>query len=302
MEPQKQPALRFLKPEVLSRISNLQLLAKSVVEGFLSGLHKSPYKGASVEFMSYRPYIAGDNPLHVDWKLFARTDRLYVKEFEDETNTSVNLLVDISPSMGFTSGEVSKLDYAFYLAASLGYFMWRQQEAVGLTLFDDKIVQRIPPRKASGHFLTVLQHMHKAELGKPSSMGKPLHQLAEFQTRRGFIVLISDLLDDIDTIIEGIKHFRFQGHDVLVFHLFDPQEVSFDFSDMIEFEDMETGEKMVLEAESAKDLYLQNVNTFRESLAEKCASVGADYNFISTDQPLDFALFQFLASRIKKRA
>ena len=301
MEPNHQPALRFLKPEVLSRISNLQLLAKSVVEGFIAGLHKSPYKGASVEFMSYRPYIAGDNPLNIDWKLYARTDRLYVKEFEDETNTSVNLLVDISPSMGYTSGTVSKLDYAFYLAASLGYFMWRQQEAVGLTLFDDKIVQRIPPRKASGHFLTVLQQMHKAELGEPSGMGKPLHQLAEFQRRRGFVVLISDLLDDPDAIIEGIKHFRFQGHDVLVFHLFDPQEINFDFSDMIEFEDMETGEKMVLDGKSARELYLKNLNQFRESLSEKCALVGADYNMVMTDQPLDFALFDFLASRIKKK-
>ena len=301
MEPTSQPALRFLKPEVLSRISNLQLLARSVVEGFIAGLHKSPYKGASVEFMSYRPYIWGDNPLHVDWKLFARTDRLYVKEYEDETNTSVNLLVDISPSMGYTSSAVSKLDYAFYLAASLGYFMWMQQEAVGLTLFDDKIVQRVPPRKASGHFLTVLQQMHKAELGAPSGMGKPLHQLAEFQKRRGFVVLISDLLDDIDSIIDGIKHFRFQGHDVLVFHLFDPQEIDFNFSDMIEFEDMETGEKMVLEGETARKIYLENLSRFRDDLSERCALVGADYNFVRTDEPLDFALFQFLASRIKKR-
>ena len=301
MDSQTQPALKFLKPEVLSRISNLQLLARTVVEGFIAGLHKSPYKGASVEFMSYRPYITGDDPLHIDWKLFARTDRLYVKEYEDETNTSVNLLVDISPSMGYTSGSVSKLDYAFYLAASLGYFMWRQQEAVGLTLFDDHIVERIPPRKASGHFLTILQHMHKAELGKPTAMSKPLHQLAEFQKRRGFVVVISDLLDDPDAIVDGIKHFRFGGHDVLIFHLFDPQEINFDFSDMVEFEDIETGEKMVVEAESAKSIYLENVQRFRDTLSEKCSLIGADYHFVSTDQPLDFALFQFLASRVKKK-
>ncbi len=300
MEPQTQPALRFLKPEVLSRISNLQLLARTVVEGFIAGLHKSPYKGASVEFMSYRPYIAGDDPLHVDWKLFARTDRLYVKEYEDETNTSVNLLVDVSPSMGYTSSGVSKLDYAFYLAASLGYFTWRQQEAVGLTLFDQQIVQRIPPRKASGHFLTMLQHMHRAELGKPTAIGKPLHQLAEFQKRRGFVVLISDLLDDIDAIVDGLKHFRFEGHEVLIFHLFDPQEIDFDFSDMIEFEDMETGEKMVVVAESAKRIYEENLRTFRQQLKEKCSLIGADYNFVRTDQPLDFSLFQFLAARTKR--
>ena len=295
------PALRFLKPEVLSRISNLQLLARTVVEGFISGLHKSPYKGASVEFLSYRPYIHGDDPLHVDWKLFARTDRLYVKEFEDETNASINLLVDISPSMDYSSSAVSKRDYAFYLAASLGYFMWKQQDAVGLTLFDDEIVQRIPARKASGHFLTILQHMQQAETGKATAIGKPLHQLAEFQKRRGFIVLISDLLDDPEDVIDGLKHFRFEGHDVIVFHLFDPQEVNFEFSDMVEFEDMETGEKMLVVAETAKAIYEANLKTYKDKLAEQCGTLGVDYHMVTTDQPLDFALFQFLAARIKRR-
>ena len=296
-----QPALRFIKPEVLSRISNMQLLAKAVVEGFISGLHKSPYKGASVEFMSYRPYIHGDDPMHVDWKLFARTDRLYVKEYEDETNTSFNLLVDVSPSMGFTSSAVSKLDYAFYLAASLGYFMWLQQEAVGMTLFDDKIVQRIPARKASGHLLTILQHMHKAELGEPTAMSKPLHQLAELQKKRGFVVLISDLLDDPEAIIDGIKHFRFAGNEVIVFHIFDQQELNFNYSDMIEFEDLETGEKMLLVAEAAKEIYKKNLDEYKARLHEQCAVLGADYHLVTTDQPLDFALFQFLAARTRRR-
>ena len=251
--------------------------------------------------MSYRPYIHGDDPLHVDWKLFARSDRLYVKEYEDETNTSFNLLVDISPSMGFTSSAVSKLDYAFYLAASLGYFMWQQQDAVGMTLFDDKIVQRIPPRKASGHLLTVLQHMHSAELGAPTSMGKPLHQLAEMQKRRGFVVLISDLLDDPDAIIDGIKHFRFAGNEVIVFHLFDLQEINFDYSDMVEFEDLETGEKMLVVAETAKDIYKKNLEAYKTKLYEQCAFLGVDYHLVTTDQPLDFALFQFLAARTRRR-
>jgi uncharacterized protein (DUF58 family) len=296
-----QPALRFLKPEVLSRISNMQLLARTVVEGFIAGLHKSPYKGASVEFMSYRPYIPGDDPMHVDWKLYARTDRLFIKEYEDETNTSIDLLVDVSPSMSYTSGEVSKMDYAMFLAASLGYFMWRQQEAVGLTFFDDAIVQRIPPRKASGHFLTILQQMQRAEIGRPTAMGKPLHQLAEFQRRRGFVVLISDLLDDPDAIVDGIRHFRFVGHEVIVFHLFDMQEMDFDFSDMVEFEDMETGEKMLVVAETAKQIYKDNLKTYQAKLVEQCALLGADYHLITTDQPLDFALFNFLAARMRRR-
>ena len=295
-----QPALRFIKPEVLSRISNLQLLARAVVEGFISGLHKSPYKGASVEFMSYRPYIHGDDLMHVDWKLFARTDRLYVKEYEDETNTSFNILVDVSPSMGFSSSAVSKLDYAFYLAASLGYFMWLQQDAVGLTLFDDKIVQRIPARKASGHLLTILQQMHKAELGAPTGMSKPLHQLAEIQKKRSFVVLISDLLDDPGAIADGIKHFRFAGNEVIVFHVFDQQEINFDYSEMIEFEDLETGEKMLLVAEAAKEIYKKNLEAYKNKLYEQCAVLGADYHLVTTDQPLDFALFQFLAARNRR--
>ncbi|MEZ4699330.1 MAG: DUF58 domain-containing protein [Rhodothermales bacterium] len=299
--PESPAIARFIKPEILSRISNLQLLARGVVEGFLSGLHKSPYKGASVEFVSYRPYIHGDYLMHVDWKLFARTDRLYVKEFEEETNTRFDLMVDISPSMAYTSTTVTKQDYAFFLAASLGYFMTRQQDAVGLTFFDDEIVQRIPPRRASGHLLTILQHMHDARPGKPTAMGKPLHELAEIQRRRGFVVLISDLLDEPEAIVDGLRHFRYNGHNVLVFHILDPQEIAFAFSDMVEFEDMETGEKMLLEAESARKIYQDNFNRYKDTLTRECGVLGIDYNLITTDQPLDFALFQYLAARAKHR-
>ncbi len=299
--PESPAITRFIKPEILSRISNLQLLARGVVEGFLSGLHKSPYKGASVEFVSYRPYIHGDYLMHVDWKLFARTDRLFVKEFEEETNTRFDLMVDVSPSMGYTSGTVTKQDYAFFLASSLGYFMTRQQDAVGLTLFDDAIVTRIPARRASGHLLTILQHMHDAKPGKATAMSKPLHELAEAQRRRGFIVLISDLLDTPEAIVDGLRHFRFDGHNVLVFHVLDPQEVAFQFSEMVEFEDMETGEKMVLEAESARVAYQENFNRYRETLTKACGGLGIDYNLVTTDQPLDFALFQYLAARSRYR-
>ena len=292
--------IRFIDPVVLSRISNLNLLARTVVEGFITGLHRSPYKGVSVEFMSYRPYIPGDDPMHVDWKLYGRTDKLYVKEYEDDTNTRFNLLVDVSPSMTYASNGVSKRDYAFYLAASLAYFMNRQQDAVGLTFFDNQITQYIPPRKASGHLMTLLQHMHDAPIGSATDMGKPLHQMAEMQRRRGFVVLISDLLDNPENIIEGLKHFRFDGHNVLVFHLFDPQELSFDFEDMIEFEDMETGEKMVVVAEDARDLYLANLEQFKSTLQEQCGGLGVDYHLVQTSDPLDAALFEFLASRHKK--
>ena len=291
---------RFIKPEVLSRISNLELLARGVVEGFIAGLHKSPYKGFSVEFMEYRPYIPGDDPLRIDWKLFGRTDRYYVKEFEDETNTSLNLMVDISHSMGYTSNTVTKLQYAFYLTASLAYFVARQRDGVGLTFFDDKIVERIPPRSTTGHLHTLMEHLDQAELGAQTAMGKPLHELAEQQKRRGFIVLISDLLDDPETIIDGLRHFRFGGNEVIVFHILDPQEIRFDFKDVVEFEDLETGETMLVVAEEARDLYQQNLNHYLDTLRKQCSLIGVDYTLLTTDQPLDFALFNYLAARKKK--
>jgi len=291
---------RFLNPQVLSRISNLELLARSVVEGFVTGLHKSPYKGFSVEFMSYRPYTPGDDPLRIDWKLFARTDRYYVKEFEDETNTSLNILIDTSQSMGYTSTGTTKLEYAFYLAASLAYLVIRQRDAVGVTLFDDKIIERIPPGSSKRHFHDILTYIEGAELGNRTEMGKPLHQLAEQQQKRGFIVLISDLLDDVSAIVDGLRHFRFEGHNVIVFHLMDPREISFDFVDVVEFEDMETGEKVLVESETAKRLYLDNLTHFRENIRRECGLLGVDYSLMSTDQPLDFALFEYLASRSRK--
>lgn len=292
---------RFIRPEVLSRISNLELLARGVVEGFVGGLHRSPYKGVSVEFLSYRPYIPGDDLMHLDWKLFARTDRYYVKEFEDETNTSMNLLVDVSRSMAYTSGAVDKMTYGFYLAASLAYLMVRQRDAVGLTLFADRILERLPPRSTKTHLLRLLTSLENARAEGPTDVGKPLHELAEAQRKRGFMVLISDLLGDVDALAEGLNHFRYLGHEVLVFHILDPQEVQFAFDDMVEFEDMETGEKVLIEASSAREIYLENLYRFQEALQEKCSHAGVDYVPVTTDQPLDIALFEYLVARSRRR-
>ncbi len=293
-------ATRFIAPQVLSRISNLELLARAVVEGFVAGLHRSPYKGFSVDFMEYRPYIPGDDPLRIDWKLFARTDRLYVKEYEDETNTRMHLLVDVSRSMSYTSAGLTKLDYSFFLAASLAYLMVRQRDAVGLTLFDEQVVARIPPRSTKGHLHLLLTEMEGATPGAQTHLGKPLHELAEQQRKRGFVVLISDLLDDPAALVDGLKHFRFKGHEVIVFHVMDPQEVRFDFSDVVEFEDLETGERMLIEAETARAGYLDNLERFRASLRKECGLLGIDYTLLTTDQPLDFALFNYLAARKRK--
>jgi uncharacterized protein (DUF58 family) len=291
---------RFLNPEILSRISNLELLARTVVEGFVSGLHRSPYKGFSVEFVSYRPYIPGDDLMRLDWKLFARSDRYYIRESEDETNTSMNLLVDVSHSMGYSSATISKLQYANYLAASLAYFMVRQRDAVGITFFSDRIVERIPPRSTKGHLHAILTTMEQVEAAARTDLGKPLHDLAERQTRRGFVVLISDLLDDPAAVLDGLRHFRFLGHDVLVFHVLDPAELRFDFDDVVEFEDMETGQKMLVVSDAVRQSYLENLERFLATMKRECALIGVDYTLLTTDQPLDFALFNYLASRRRR--
>lgn len=292
--------VRFIRPEVLSRIATLEMLARGVVEGFVTGLHRSPYKGFSVDFMEYRPYIPGDDPMRIDWKLFARSDRYYIKEFEDETNTRMHLLVDVSRSMDYASAEVTKRDYAFFLAASLAYLMIRQRDAVGLTLFDDDVRHTIPARSSKTHLHLLLREMEHAAPGGTTALGKPLHALAERHRRRGFVVLISDLLDDPDTLIDGLRHFRFNGHEVLVFHLLDPQEIAFDFEDMVEFEDLETGKTMLVEAEAAREMYQANFDRYRAKLKKACGLLGVDYVPITTDQPLDFALFNYLAARGRK--
>ena len=300
MEPSanKPAATRFIQPQVLTRLANLELLARAVVEGFVAGLHKSPYKGASVDFMEYRPYLPGDDPRHVDWKLYARSNRYYIKEYEAETNTTLHLLVDVSQSMGYaSSGEgLTKLTYSAYLAAALAYLMIQQRDAVGLTLFDDDLAGRLPPRSSKAHLYALLTFLEQAELGAQTAIGAPLHRLAEQQTERGIVVLISDLLDDPDVIADGLKHFRHGGHEVIVFHVMDPQEVAFELGDTVELEDMETGEKMLVDPQ-ARALYQERLAAYRAALEQACGALGADYTLVTTDEPLDFALMAYLMAR-----
>ena len=299
MEPSaaNRPATRFIQPQVLTRIANLELLARAVVEGFVAGLHKSPYKGASVDFMEYRPYLPGDDPRHIDWKLYARSNRYYIKEYEAETNTTLHLLVDVSQSMGYASSAgPTKLTYSSYLAAALAYLMVQQRDAVGLTLFDDDLAGRLPPRSSKAHLHALLTFLEQAELGAQTAIGAPLHRLAEQQTERGIVVLISDLLDDPDAIADGLKHFRHGGNEVIVFHVLDPQEVAFELGDTVELEDMETGEKMLVDPQ-ARTLYQKRLAAYRAALEKACGALGADYTLVTTDQPLDFALMEYLMAR-----
>ena len=295
-----QATTRFIKPTVLARISGLELLARGVVDGFLAGLHRSPYKGFSVDFMEYRPYIPGDDLQRVDWKLFARTDRYYVKEFEGETNARLHLLLDVSGSMGYTSTGTTKLEYACYLAATLAYLIVRQRDAVGLTLFDTQIRSAMAPRAGRAHLLTLLGQLEHAKSAHATTLGKPLHDIAEQHRRRGFMVLISDLLADPEPLVDALKHFRFLGHNVLIFQILDPQEVTFDFSDVLELQDLETDDRILLDAGSAGVLYRENFQRYAERIRKACGLLGVDYSQLQTHEPLDRALFNYVAARSRR--
>src|SRR6267142_7099294 len=218
--------LRFLDPAVLARLGTLELKARTVVEGFLTGLHRSPFKGFSVEFAEFRQYTPGDVPSSIDWKLYARSDRYYVKKFEQDTNLDCRLLLDVSASMGYGSGGVTKMQYASMLAASLAYLMTRQHDAVGLTTFDEAIVTMLPPSARPGHLRSILVALDRITLGKRTDVSRPLHQLADGIGKRGMVVLISDLLDDPARVVDGLRHFRFKGTDVIVLHVMDPAELT----------------------------------------------------------------------------
>lgn len=291
---------RFIDPEILSKISNLELRARTVVEGFISGLHKSPFKGFSVEFMEYRQYVPGDDLKRIDWKLYARSDRLFVKEFEDETNTICHILLDISKSMEYTSGGISKLDYASYLAASLAYFIIRQRDSVGLYLFDSELREQLNPKSTAAHLHSILTILDSYSPGVDSEMEKPFNELAEAAKRPGIVIVISDFLDETDKIVEGMQHFKFNGSDVILFHILDREEQKFDFSDIVEFEDMETGEKLLVVGEAAQELYKTNFDRHTGTVLKQSGILGVDYCKLMTDKPLDFALFKYLAARSRQ--
>src|SRR6266436_4100417 len=217
---------RFLDPAVVARLGTLELKARTIVEGFLSGLHRSPFKGFSVEFAEYRQYIPGDDLATIDWKVYARTDRHYVKKFEEETNLDCHLLLDVSASMAYRGGAaMSKVEYGCVLAASLAYLMSRQRDATGLIQFDEKIAARLPASARPGHLHSILLALDRIAPGAKSNVGRPLHQLADALTKRSLAVLISDLLDDPDEVVKGLQHLRFRGTDVIVFQLLDPHEL-----------------------------------------------------------------------------
>jgi uncharacterized protein (DUF58 family) len=289
------PGARFVDPSILSRIGNLELLARTVVDGFINGMHRAPYFGASIDFAEHRGYVAGDDIRRVDWRLFARTDRFYVKQYEADTNTNFCVLLDISKSMGFKSRTVSKLDYASFLAACLAYLAHRQRDRVGIITFDSDIVTHVPP--SAKHFNVLLHTLDRARAERPGNLAGPVNKVAEHFRRRSVIVLISDFYEDPDVILDAIKPLRFLGNELLVFHVLDPAEINFDYDDASSFEDLESGEQLPIVPESFGDEYRKLIAGHISALTTKFSEHRIDYTMMNTAEPLDRALFSYLSSR-----
>jgi uncharacterized protein (DUF58 family) len=293
------PANRFIDPKVLLKIQNLELVARTVVEGFVQGLHRSPYTGFSVDFASYRQYMPGDEIRRIDWNVFARSDRLYIKLYEGETNTRVLVLLDISGSMNYGSGEVKKIDYARILAACLTYFAHHQRDGVGLLTFDTEVRSHIPSSRRRGQLLTILSEIDRIHPSEQTEFRKPLRFLAEYLTRRGIIVLISDLYDEPDNIIAGLKALKAKGNDIIVFHIMDNFELTFPFEEIAQFEDMETKRKLHVIPEYLRKQYLIILNEHMERIRKELSGTRIDYCLLDTSKPLDLGLFTYLAARAK---
>jgi uncharacterized protein (DUF58 family) len=295
------PTPRYLDPAILATLGTLELKARTVVEGFLSGLHRSPFKGFSVEFAEYRQYMPGDDLATIDWKVYARSDRYYVKKFEEETNLECRLLVDVSGSMGYGSRGLSKLEYASYLAASLAYLMQRQRDAVRLATFDHRVVSMLPPSVRPGHLTAVLSVLDRMRAGDRTGFARPFHQLADSLSKRGLVIVISDLLDEPGHVVEGLKHFRFRGTDVIVFHVLDPDELRFPFDAPARFTDPETGEEITATPHLVRQQYLDELRGFLQHYERELRVSSIDYCLLDTSQPLDHALLEYLRTRGKRR-
>jgi uncharacterized protein (DUF58 family) len=290
----------FLDPAVVARLGTLELKARTIVEGFLTGLHRSPFKGFSVEFAEYRQYIPGDDLSTIDWKVYARSDRYYVKKFEEETNLDCHILLDVSGSMAYGSHHgLSKFEYGACLAASLGYLMNRQRDAVGLTAFDEDVVAMLPASSRPGHLRSLLVTLDRLRTAHQTNVAKPLHQLADTLTKRGLVVLISDLLDDPAEIIRGLKHFQFRGIDVIVFQLLDPDELEFPFDRATRFEDLETSEEVMAVPGAVRDHYLKQIGDLVERYRRELGASGIDYQLLNTKHPLELALLSYLSTRAR---
>ena len=287
----------YLNPSFINKIDNLSLRAKLVVEGFIIGMHKSPYHGFSVEFSEHRPYGFGDEIKYIDWKLWGKTDRFYIKQFEEETNLSCHLILDKSLSMDYGSNKLTKFEYSKSICAALSYLMIKQQDAVGLTTFDKKINTTIKPKSKISHLNLLLKTMHNSSTGGETNISSLLHGLAESINKKGLIILISDLLDDEHKVMESLRHFRYKGHEIIVFHIVDPKEKDLDFNQNMNFIDLESNYNIIADSRLVKENYNKAFKKFSNYYKNECLRDKIDYNLVSTSDSLDKTLLQYLIKR-----
>jgi uncharacterized protein (DUF58 family) len=289
---------QYLKPEVINQIKRLDLRAQFVVRGFLQGLHASPFHGFSVEFSEHRRYSHGDDPAHIDWLVYAKTDKYYIKKFEAETNITGYLAMDISQSMGYTyRQELNKFDYAICLAAALCYLMVHQQDPVGLITFDDKVRQNLRPSSRRTQISNILAHLSKLQPNGQTDLGNSLHQIGALLSHRSLVMIFSDCLGDVEPLLKSLSRIRHAGHDVILFHILDEAEVSFPFHGVVELEDPESGDMIQVDADDYRDEYLEEIEEYRGTLRRESVQLGVDYVALDTSMQFDKALMEYLLSR-----
>ncbi len=292
-----EPQQSVLDPGIINRVARIDLRARMVVEGYASGLHRSPYKGFSVEFAEHREYVPGDDLRYLDWKVFGKSDRYYIKQYEEETNLVCHLLVDVSGSMDFTTSEVTKHQYALTVGAALAYLVVKQHDAVGLVLFDDDVRSTLKPGGHRGQLRRVFTLLEEAAPSGDTAVGKVLARVADRVRRRGLVILISDLMGDVDEILAGLRRIRSRGHDVIVFHVLDPAERTFPFERMTLFEGLENHADLLADPKSLRTAYLAALEQFMAKLRAGCLAERIDLVEMETSTPLDVALSSYLAKR-----
>jgi uncharacterized protein (DUF58 family) len=289
-------------PSSLAKYGHLTLVARTLVEGFLTGVHKSPYKGFSVEFAEHRQYYPGDEIRHIDWRAYGKTDRYYIKEYEEETNLKAHLLVDASGSMAYKGAHPAKFQYTQYVAASLAYLMLHQRDAVGLVTHDTQVKTMIPPRATSKHLLQVLQTLEATRPGGETAMAPIWDRLAEQIKQRGLIVILSDCFDQVGPLVRALQHFRHRRHEVLLFHVLAPEEIDFPFKKWTQFRNLEVaGHKILVDPQRLRKEYQQNFQRFCKELREAAGRAQVDYHLVRTDEPVDRALGIYLTRRQRQR-
>jgi uncharacterized protein (DUF58 family) len=291
----------LLDPKILARLSNIELVARTVVDGFLTGLHRSSVFGFSLEFAEYRPYTPGDDPRFIDWNVFSRTDRTYLKRYLGETNTHLMMLLDASASMGFASNSVTKMQYARFLAASLSYLSIRQHDAAGLIVFDEKVRDYRPPSTRPGNLLSLLHMIQRAEPATGTNLDLPFEHFRQYTTMRGLVAVISDFYMDPAAMVKAVRPLAYQGPDIVFFHVLDPVELKPDFDRSILLEDMETGDQMEVSPDFARREYRRRMDSHIEQLRNETQGIGADYVLLDTSKPLDLSLREYLLFRQRRR-